>query len=66
MLFAYIFGLVSYKIDKDFYLSNTAISDLLQAKKLIGNYLNLLEEYENSYLKNIYLPQLLYSFEDYI
>ena len=42
---------ISYKIDKDFYLSNTAISDLLQAKKLIGNYLNLLEEYENSYLK---------------
>lgn len=42
---------ISYKIDKDFYLSNIAISDLLQAKKLIGNYLDLLDEYQKSYLK---------------
>ena len=39
----------SYEIDMNYYLSNEALSDMIQFKNLIGMYLDLLEEYEDSY-----------------
>ena len=33
----------------NYYLSNEALSDMIQFKNLIGMYLDLLEEYEDSY-----------------
>ena len=40
-----------YEIDKDYYLSNEALADMIQFKNLIGMYLDLLNEYEESYEK---------------
>ena len=40
-----------YEVDKDYYLSNEALSDMIQFKNLIGMYLDLLNEYEESYEK---------------
>ena len=40
-----------YEIDEDYYLSNEALADMIHIKNLIGMYLDLLNEYEESYEK---------------
>ena len=40
-----------YEVEEDYYLSNEALADMIQFKNLIGMYLDLLNEYEESYEK---------------